>query len=195
MLNLSNVCFASSFENIRERIQKNELCHIDYNFSKTAAVVNVDCNSAIYINFKTKKVQTIVKNWPNVFPIWKSDTMVYVQGSCGTGCSQSIIFVAPATSISCPVHEYRIDNLSQDEPPDFYNNNPLLIEPHKEIYVCYAENDIIQVFKMPRKLQETIHPPNGYYAESAIIRDHHLMIIYRNKNENLKQIEYQKILL
>lgn len=186
---------AFSFADIQEKIRTKAICQIEYNFSKTAAIVNPDCGSAIYINFKTKQTKTIVTGWPNAYPMWKSDTLVHIKGSCGTGCSQSIIFLAPVTSIVCPTHEFRFESLNLDEPPDFYNNNPLLIEPHKKIYVCYAENNVIQVFRMPRKLQANIHPPKGYYADEASIRHRHLVITYRNALENVKQIVYPKIKL
>jgi len=184
---------AASFADIQEKIRTKSICQIDYNFSKTAAIVNSDCGSAIYINFKTKQTKTIVTGWPNAYPVWKTDTLVHIKGSCETGCSQSIIFLAPATSIVCPTHEFRFESLNLDEPPDFYNNNPLLIEPYKKIYVCYAEDNVIQVFRMPRKLQANIYPPKGCYADEARIRNHHLVIIYRNSHENMKKIIYPKI--
>lgn len=195
LLGLNEICYAISFNEIKNKIQRKSICGIDYNLSKTAAIVSPDCHSAIYINFKTRQTKTIVDDWPNVFSTWKADNIVHLKGSCGTGCSQSIIFIAPSISIVCPVHEYRFESLSEDYPPDFYNNNPLLIEPHKKIYVCYAEANVIQVFQMPKQLKETIRPPKGYYAEEAFIRDHHLMINYRDVKEHIKQVRYQKIKL
>lgn len=192
LLNLNEHCFAASFNEIKNKIQSKSICEIDYNSSKTAAIVSPDCHSAIYINFKTKQAKTIVDDWPNIFSMWKTDNIVHLKGSCGTGCSQSIIFIAPATSIICPVHEYRLESLSEDEPPDFYNNNPLLIEPHKQIYICYAEDDVIQIFRMPKKLKAIIHPPKGYYADEAIIRDHYLVINYKDAKEHIKRIKYIK---
>ncbi|MHB1947599.1 MAG: hypothetical protein ACYCQI_05750 [Gammaproteobacteria bacterium] len=193
MLNLNEYCFAISFNDIQSKIMKKHICEIDYNPSKTAAIVNLDCGSAVYINFKTKNVHNIVNHWSNIFVTWKSDSIAHLKGPCGTGCSQSIIFIAPTTSIICPIHEYRIESVSQDEPPDFYNNDPLLIEPQKKIYVCYAEDNVIQVFHMPRQLRAAIHPPKGYYAERTIIRDDHLVIAYRNKKGKIKKILYQHI--
>lgn len=193
MLSLNNNCFAFSFDAIKNKIQKKDICEIDYNPSKTAAIVNIDCGSAIYINFKTKTIQNIVKHWPNIFVNWKSEDIAYLRGPCGTGCSQSIIFIAPSTNITCPMHEYRIESLNLDEPPDFYNNNPLIIEPNKKIYVCYAENNVIQVFKMPKKLQMNIYPLKGYYAEEANIDRDHLVITYRNARNYVKKINYPMI--
>lgn len=69
----------------------------------------------------------------------------------------------------------------------------MLIEPHKKNYICYAEDNVIQVFKMPKKLQVNIHPPKGYYADEASIRHHHLVITYRNMQDHVKQIFYSKI--
>ncbi len=169
-ISLSNVCFASSFDEIREKIKKDTVYHIEYNFSKTAAIVNVDSDSATYINFKTKQVFNIVKNWPTMGEIWKAN-------------------------IICPVHEFRFESLNENYPPDFYNNDPLLIEPHKKIYVCYAEKNVIQVFKMPRKLYANIHPPKGYFAESAVIRRGHLLINYSDIKERKNRVFYRKIQL
>lgn len=190
LLNLNEVCYATSFKTIQDKIKKNDICEIDYNSFRTAAIVNIDCGSAIYINFKTKQTYTIVKHWPNVWSRWLTENLAHITGPCGTGCSQSIIFVAPATIISCPIHGYRITSLSPDEFPDFYNNNPLLIEPNKRIYVCYSSRNDIQVFKLPKQLQTEIHPPKGYYAEKAIIRYNKLLILYKNANDNIKKIFY-----
>lgn len=193
LLNLNSTCLAYSFEEIHKKILEKDICQIDYNPSKTAAIVNVDCGSALYVNFKAQTVHRVVKHWPNIFPSWESDSIVKIKGPCGTGCSQSIIFMAPATRIVCPVHEYRIKNLSQYEPPDFYSNEPLLIDAYKKIYVCYAEADIIQVFRMPKTLLIAIHPPRGYYADEVTISHHHLVITYRDAKEKIKKITYQKI--
>jgi hypothetical protein len=183
-LNL-NKCFACStqsrqsisFKDISKKIQKNDICEIKYNLSKTAAIVNVDCGSAYYINFKTQQTYTIVNHWPNVFPTWISDTIAHIEGPCGTGCSKSIIFAAPATAVSCATHEYRIKNLVKNEPPDFYNNRPLLIDPKKRIYVCYDDENNIQVFPLPT--HASIHPPKDYFSEKAEIRDGQLVVTYK----------------
>jgi len=192
-LSLNNICLGHSFDGIQEKIHKKTICRINYNFSKTAAIVNPSCGSAVYINFKTKQTKVIIKDWPDVFAMWKTNDIAHLKGSCGTGCSQSIIFMAPTTSISCPIHEYRFENLSENEPPDFYNNDPLFIEPHKKTYACYAEENVIQIFQMPRKLLTTLNPPKGYYAESATIYHHQLVINYRDAKEKVKQITYKKI--
>src|SRR5581483_7214595 len=57
-----------SFSELNKKIQKKDICEIKYNPSKTAAIVNVDCGSARYINFKTRQTYTIINHWPNVFP-------------------------------------------------------------------------------------------------------------------------------
>lgn len=190
LLNLNDSCLAFSFNDVKEKIHKGDFCHINYNFSKTAAIVNPECESVIYINFKTKQIRKLVINSYNPLPRWLSDKIVYVRGSCGTGCSQTVLFVVPSTKIVCPTHEYRIESLNPNGPPDYYNNNPLLIEPHKKIYVCYAEDNVIQVFRMPKKLLTSIRPPKGYYGDDAIIWHHHLVINYHDIHEKLKRVTY-----
>ena len=180
-----------SFSELSKKIQKKDICEIKYNPSKTAAIVNIDCGSAYYINFKTQQTYTIVDHWPNIFPSWISDTVAHVEGPCGTGCSKSIIFVAPATVVSCATHEYRIKNLIQNEPPDFYNNRPLLIDPKKGIYVCYDDENNIQIFPLPT--HASIHPPKGYFSEKAEIHNGQLVVIYKNKQGKINRISYGKI--
>src|SRR5947207_2481725 len=53
-----------SFEKLNQKIQKNDICEIKYNPSKTAAIVNIDCGSACYINFKTQQIYTIIDHAP-----------------------------------------------------------------------------------------------------------------------------------
>lgn len=190
MLSLNNICLAYSYNDIQKKIHTKNICHLNYNFSKTAAIVNPECGSAVYINFKTKQTKAIVTDWPSALSIWKSDTIAYIKGSCGTGCSQSIIFIAPSNKIVCPVHEYRIESLNPAEPPDFYNNDPLVIEPNKKMYICYAEDNVIQVFQMPKKLLKTIYPPKGYFADRASLQGNHIVITYQNVHENVKKIIY-----
>ncbi|HLB41235.1 MAG TPA: hypothetical protein VJN02_00020 [Gammaproteobacteria bacterium] len=180
-----------SFAELNKKIQKKDICEIKYNPSKTAAIVNVDCGSAYYINFKTQQTYMIINHWPNVFPAWISDTIAHIEGPCGTGCSKSIIFVAPATMVSCATHEYRVKNLTENEPPDFYNNRPLLIDPKKEIYVCYDDENNIQVFPLPT--HASIHPPKNYFSEKAEIRNGQLVVTYKNGNGKVKRIPYGKI--
>lgn len=180
-----------SFKNLNQKIQKNDICEIKYNSSKTAAIVNIDCGSAYYINFKTQQTYTIIDHAPNIFPAWVSDNIAHIESPCGTGCSKSIIFVAPATTVSCATHEYRIKNINQDEPPDYYNNTPLLIDPKKGLYVCYDEDNNIQVFPLP--VQASIHPPKGYFSEKAEIRNGQLVMIYKDKQGKINNISYGKI--
>ena len=180
-----------SFEKLNQKIQKKDVCEIEYNPSKTAAIVNIDCGSAYYINFKTQKIYTIVDHAPNVFPTWISDNIAHIESPCGTGCSKSIIFVAPAITVSCATHEYRIKNINQNEPPDYYNNTPLLIDPKKGLYVCYDEDNNIQVFPLPT--HASIHPPKGYFSEKAEIRNGQLAVTYKDKQEKIKSISYGKI--
>jgi len=180
-----------SFEKLNQKIQKNDICEIKYNPSKNAAIVNIDCGSAYYINFKTQQTYTIIDHAPNIFPTWVSDTIAHIQSPCGTGCSKSIIFVEPAITVSCATHEYRIKNINHNVPPDYYNNAPLLIDPKKGIYVCYDEDNNIQVFPLP--IHASIHPPKGYFSEKAEIHDGQLVVIYTNKQGKTNRILYGKI--
>jgi hypothetical protein len=199
-LNLINNCYAHAqqnktsdlFNELAKKIRNHTVCGIEYNPSKTAAIANIDCGSAIYINFKTKQTYTITDHRPGlVFPTWVNNTIVTVESSCGTGCAKDIIFVAPSTVISCADHEYRIKNLIKTEPPDFYNNRPLLIDPKKEIYVCYDDKNNIQV--LPLVKHTSIRPPRGYFSEKAEIRHNHLVIAYKNKDGKIKEDDYGKI--
>lgn len=199
MLNLKNECLGHtrksvnrySFAELTKKIKKNDLCEIQYNPSKSSAIVNLDCGSATYINFKTKQTYTIIDHWPNIFATWINDTIAHIEGPCGTGCSKSVIFVTPQTIVSCADHEYRIKNLLQNEPPDFYNNRPLLIDPKKNIYVCYDGENNIQVFPLPK--HATIRPPKDYFSEKAEIRDDQLVITYENKNGKRKRVAYGRV--
>lgn len=193
MSNLNNICYGNTFKNLQNAIHKKTFCEIDYNPNKKSAILNMDCGSATYINFNTKQTYIIVKHWPNLGTEWLSENLAHITGPCGTGCSQSTLFVPPATVISCPFHEFRITSLSDNEPPDFYNNNPLLIEPNYGIYVCYNEGNDIQVFKLPKKLIKSIIPPKGYYSDKATIRNHQLIIFYKNATGDSKKITYGKI--
>lgn len=180
-----------SFEVLNQKIQKKDICEIEYNPSKTAAIVNIDCGSAYYINFKSQQTYSIIGHAPNVFPTWVSDTIAHLETPCGTGCSKSLIFIAPATTVSCSTHEYRIKNTNQNEPPDYYNNTPLLIDPKKGIYACYDDENNIQVFPLP--MHASIHPPRGYLSEKAEVHEGKLVVIYKNKQGKTKRISYGKI--
>lgn len=89
------------------------------------------------------------------------------------------------------MHEYRIKNFSPDEPPDYYNNTPLLIDPQRKLYVCYDEENHIQVFPFP--VHASILPPKGYFSERAEIQNGQLIVIYKNKKGNINRISYGKI--
>ena len=191
MLGLNDSCFAYSFSEIYKKVNKNEIYEIEYNHSKTAAIIKPDRGgSVLYVNFKTRQMKNILGDWINPGISWKSDDIALIRGSCGTGCAQSVMFIAPSTTISCPVHEFRFESLTSDMPPDFYNNNFLLIDVDKKIYICYAEENIIQIFGMPSKLQAIIHPPKGYYADEADIRHDKLRITYLNMDEKVKRVIY-----
>ena len=155
--------------------------------------MNDDCRSAIYINFKTKKTYTIADNKlvNHIYPTWINDTVATVENSCGTGCARVSIFVAPATVVSCAEHQYRIESLDEREPPDYYHNRPLLIDPKKGIYVCYDGDDNIQVFPLPR--HASILPPKSYFSERAYIQNNRLVVIYKNRHGKTKRVAYEKI--
>ncbi len=197
LLNWPGSCYAQSqkniqsqFERLVRKINTHTLCEINYNPSKTAAIVNDDCRSAIYINFKTKKTYTIANKKPayHIFAKWINDSIVTVEDSCGTGCANVVVFVAPSVVFACPVHEFRIKSLNMHEPPDYYHNRPLLIDVYRKIVVCYDDANNIQVFPLPK--QPTIHPPNGYFSEKAEIRNNKLMINYQTRQGKVKKIMY-----
>jgi len=167
-----------SFNQLQRLIKSHQICEIQYNASKTAALVNVDCGSAHYLNFKNKKTHTIVEHWPSVFFTWISDGVAEVESSCGTGCTQAVIFIAPAIVISCASHDFRVKGLGKQE-PSITSNRPLLIDAKKAIYICYDGNNNIQVFPFPKI--PTVYPPSGYYADQAKLTQKHLMIHYENE--------------
>lgn len=137
-----------AFKHLTKKIQQKGFCELKYNPEKSAALVSVDCGSVVYISFKTRKVFPIVNNLPNVFITWLSNDIAHIQSPCGTGCSNSIIFAAPGTILTCPVHEYRIKNINENEPPDYYNNTPLSINVKKRVYTCYGENNKIRSYSL-----------------------------------------------
>ncbi len=137
------------FERLSEKIQQKKYCAMEVNPSKSAALVSVDCGSVDYINFKTKQVYVIASGLPNLFITWLSNDIAHIQSPCGTGCSNSMIFAAPKTVLTCPIHEYRIKNLNENEPPDYYNNTPLLINPKKRVYACYNEKNEVHTYSLP----------------------------------------------
>ena len=161
---------------------------MQYNSSKSAALVNIDCGSAYYINFKTRLTHTVVNNWPSVFFSWRNDEVAEVVSSCGTGCTQAVIFVAPASVVSCNSHDFRIKDM-QKEDPNLSSNRPLLIDPLRKIYICYDNNDNIQVYPLPNT--PTIYPPDQYFAETVKIKNGQLVIGYENeKTGKLKLMKY-----
>ncbi len=180
----------STFDKLVTKIHSHTVCGIKYNPSKTAAIVDEDCRSAVYINFKTQQTYAILDNKLayHISPTWINNSIATIETSCGTGCVNVVIFVSPATVVSCADHEYRIKFLNEHVPPDYYHNRPLLIDPKKGIYVCYDEDKNIQVFPLP--IHVSIRPPKGYFSEKAIIRNNHLIIFYKNAHEKTKQVSY-----
>lgn len=191
---LPNRCFATdniSFISIQKLIDRKDHRGITYSPSQKTAIINPDYGSAVYIDFVKKRTYSIIGNWPNIAQEWLSDSVVHITGSCGTGCAQSIIFIAPATIISCPTHEYRITSLNPREPPDYYSNRPLLIDTKKGIYVCYDDENNIQT--LPLTTYPTIRPPKGYFGSEAEIKNGKLVITYENKAGKVKHVSYGKI--
>lgn len=194
MFALTNKGFAADktdFYNLQRLISNKNHCGVTYSPSKKQAIINPTCGSATYINFVTKQTYPIIPHWPNIAQKWLNETIAYISGPCGTGCSKIVIFVAPKTVLSCATHEYRINNLDPHEPPDYYHNRPLLIDLQKGLYVCYDDEDNIQVF--PLTQYPTIHPPEGYFSEQAEIKNGNLVITYENKAGKVKHVNYGKI--
>ena len=199
LLSLFNKCIAYpdeikniSYDNIIKAIHNHEIVIYknEYNPSKTAAIIKI--NRPIYINFKTKKSYILTNYWAGlVFTTWLNNSIARIEGSCGTGCTKSVIFIAPSTFLSCAEHEYRIENLDDHYPPDFHHNTPLLIDVKKGIYVCYDDNDNIQVFPLPK--HPAIRPLKGFYSEKAEIRHGKLIVTYENGHGKSKRVSYGAI--
>lgn len=58
----------------------------------------------------------------------------------------------------------------------------------KGIYICYNEEDNIQVF--PLSKPSTIRPPKSYYSEKAEIKHSKLFVIYENGHGKVKRVSY-----
>jgi hypothetical protein len=111
-----------------------------------------------------------------------------LETSCGTGCANSLVFIAPNRTIACPMHGYRIQKLDPHTPPDYYDNKPLLIDPKRGLYVCYDENNAIQVHLFPK--HASIHPPKGYFANKASFVKNRLVVYYEDGQGHTQQITY-----
>ena len=186
LLNWISSCYADA---ISHTIRHHKMYNLYYNPSKTAAIASIEYNTAIYINFKTHDTYTIMPHQPGlIFTTWLSDTVANVETSCGSGCTKSLIFIAPNITLACTTHEYRIENLDPNMPPDYYNNTPLLIDPKRGIYVCYDENNTIQVYPFPR--HASIHPPKGYFANKASLVNDRLVVHYEDRHGHAQQISY-----
>jgi hypothetical protein len=164
-------------------------CGIIYNPSKTAAIVGGACGKAEYTNLRTKQTSFIAKEYRSFYIKWLDDRVATLEAGCGTGCLTAYVFIAPATVVSCASHDYRIEMQDPREPPDYSHNRPLLVDPKKEIYVCYDGDNNIQVFPFPK--QRTIRPPDGYFSENAFIHNGELVVAYRNRRGVEKQVGYR----
>ena len=191
LLNWIGNCYADArFDLFTHAIKSHTTCDLYYNPSKTAAIASIKCNTAIYINFKTHETYTVMPHQPGlIFTTWLSDTVANVETSCGSGCTKSLIFIAPNITLACATHEYRIENLDPNMPPDYYNNTPLFIDPKRGTYVCYDENNTIQVYPFPK--HASIHPPKGYFAKKANLVNERLVVHYEDRHGHVQQIAYQ----
>lgn len=188
MLSLNNVCIAEpqhhTYQEIKKIIDSKEHGQTLYNPSKSAALIDLDLTTAVYINFKAKKTYTIVFNWSSVAFEWLSDDVARVASSCGTGCAKEVIFIAPATVVSCGEYNREVEFDSEYETPPI-SNHALLIDPKRKIFVCYDHEHNIQVFPFP--ITSTIYPPEGFSASFAQIDlddKTKLNIHYEKKNED-----------
>ncbi len=172
-----------------DAIKHHHISELHYNPSKTAAIGSLKGDDAVYIHFKTQSTYGIMPHQPGLIAVkWLSNTVATVETSCGTGCTKSLIFIAPNITIACATHEYRIENLNLHQPPDYYNNIPLLVDPEQRIYICYDENNLIQTYSFPK--QPTIQPPKGYFATKAQLNGKKLMIYFKNRHGNMQKKEY-----
>lgn len=164
-------------------------CGVVYNPSKTAAIVGGICGRAEYVSSRIKEPYVVAEQNRGFYVKWLDDRVATLEAGCGTGCLAAYIFIAPSTVVSCSSHDYRIDMQDPHEPPDYSHNRPLLVDPKKQIYVCYDGDGNIQVFPFPK--EKTIHPPSEYFSERAVIQGEKLIVIYHNKHGATKQIGYQ----
>ena len=102
-----------TFEELQKLIKSHQICEILYNPSKSAALVNIDCGSAYYINFITKQTHRIVDQWPSVFFSWRNDKIAEVVSSCGNRMYTSCDFIAPSTVIACNSHDFRVKGIGR----------------------------------------------------------------------------------
>ena len=158
-----NVSFASdqevikdfSFGTINKKIKTAQVSDVDYNPSKTAAIVNLDGGSAVYIDFKHKRTFKIVDHWPAAAAEWLDDDVAEVDGPCGTACGQRRLFIAPDIIVSCDEHSVDLDD------PDVYrSNHPVFVDTKRKVYGCYDSEGRIQIYSFP--ISPTIFPPEGY---------------------------------
>lgn len=190
LLNWINNSYADEpYTLFADAIKHNNISELNYNPSKTAAIGSLKGDDAVYIHFKTQSIYSIMPHQPGLIAVkWFNNTVATVETSCGTGCTKSLIFIAPDTIISCATHEYRIDNLDPHQPPDYYNNIPLFIDPDRGVYICYDENNLIQTYSFPK--QPTIQPPKGYFATKAQLNGKKLVIYFKNRHGNIQKKEY-----
>lgn len=186
---INNVYADEHYTQFSNAILQHQISELHYNPSKTAAIGSLKGDDAVYINPKTKNTYRIMPHQPGLIAVrWFNNNVATVETSCGSGCTKSLIFIAPNITIACATHEYRIKNLDPHVPPDYYNNIPLFIDPEHGIYICYDENNLIQTYSFPK--QPTIQPPKGYFATKAKLNGKKLVIYFKNRHGNIQKKEY-----
>ena len=190
LLNWINNSYAQkSYPLFSDAIKHHHMSDLHYNPSKTAAIGSLKGDDAVYIHFKTQSTHSILPHQPGLIAVkWFNNMVATVETSCGTGCTKSLIFIAPNITIACATHEYRIENLNPHQPPDYYNNIPLLVDPKRGIYICYDENNLIQTYPFPK--QPSIQPPKGYFATKAKFNGKKLVIYFKNRHGEVQKKEY-----
>ena len=164
LLSYNNVADAKnkkiySFDQIENLIKIADVQYLSYNSKKTSAIVYVNYESTLYINFTRKELYLIDFKGTGLVATWLDNNTVQLTGSCGIACATSLLFIAPKITITCP--EYYPDDTDYDETEKtlpFRTNHPLLIDVKKQIYICYDAQKATQVFPFPKNF--TIRPPN-----------------------------------
>lgn len=168
-----------SFSEVMHGIKHGVLYNVSYNIPKTKAIVGLNDGSAVYVDFETHKTLKLMEGWINNFiGDWLTDTVAVVEGSCGTGCAHGFLFIAPDKVVTCSEYNRENDAYVEDNPKS-RTNRPLIVDPDREIYICYDAENRIQIFPFPE--YATIMPPKGYAPEQVEIIDGYLHITYENQ--------------
>lgn len=163
LLSYNNISYAKnkkiySFGQIKSLIKTEDIQYLSYNSNKTSAIVYVDYENTLYINFTRKELYLIDFQGTGLTATWLDNNTAQLTGSCGIACATSLLFIAPNITITCP--EYYPDDIDYDETEKtlpFRTNHPLLVDVKKQIYICHDDYKEIQVFPFPKS--PTIRPP------------------------------------